>query len=249
MPDTMISQELTFIGGLLLGLASSPHCAAMCGPIASSFIMCAAPGANTAARSRSLLFAQLGKSISYIGAGALLGAVGSQFYMLMDRDTGFRVLQWLSSLTLIAIGFSLMGVLPFLAAFNRIAAPVTLPMHRLAAASAAKAGRIAPPGVYLGAASSAVASGVIWGLVPCGMVYAALFSAMLSGSPQGAAMIMTGFALGVLPAVTATALSISSLPRFIRSDTTRLLIGLAIVLIGFLGIWASAPQNAMWCLP
>ena len=44
--------SLTFAGGLLMGLASSLHCAGMCGAIASSLLMAFDPGAGPAARSQ-----------------------------------------------------------------------------------------------------------------------------------------------------------------------------------------------------
>lgn len=241
-------QELSFMGGLLLGLASMPHCAAMCGPIASSYLFYAAPNTSTKSRAQILLLAQLGKTISYIAAGVLVGGLGSQAYDVLDRDLAFRVLQYLSAMTLIAIGFSLAGVIPFLAAFNRLAAPFTLQMHKLASSGAQSVGAGVSTGGF-GSTLTPIASGMIWGLVPCGMVYAALFSAMLSGSSGNAAVIMSGFAIGVIPGVTATALGISTLPRFIRSDLTRIIVGLMIVLLGFLTIWSTSPDSPLYCAP
>ncbi len=40
----MAPESLTLLGGLLLGLASSLHCAGMCGAIASSLMFAFAPG-------------------------------------------------------------------------------------------------------------------------------------------------------------------------------------------------------------
>jgi hypothetical protein len=42
-------------------------------------------------------------------------------------------------------------------------------------------------------------SGIFWGLLPCGMVLAALLLAAAAGSPRGGALTMLAFGLGTLP--------------------------------------------------
>ena len=54
----MNASDLTFLGGLLLGLASSLHCAGMCGGIASSLIISLAPSDGRWNGLRVLLIAQ-----------------------------------------------------------------------------------------------------------------------------------------------------------------------------------------------
>ncbi len=67
----MVLNSLTFGGGLLLGLASSLHCASMCGPIAASLTFGFGPN-----RARALMAAQAGRILIYVTAGALAGAAG-----------------------------------------------------------------------------------------------------------------------------------------------------------------------------
>ena len=83
--------------------------------------------------------------------------------------------------------------------------------------------------------------GVAWGLVPCGMVYLAMFSAALSGSPLMGAAYMAAFALGTLPALLATTWGLTRLagthsrylPRIrIGIGTTIVLLGLAALVPG-----------------
>ena len=56
-------------------------------------------------------------------------------------------------------------------------------------------------------------SGAIWGFLPCAMVYAALFYAMLSGSWLGGALAMSGFGLGTLPVLIGAGLGLPLLRR------------------------------------
>lgn len=237
-------EELTFLGGLLLGLASTPHCAAMCGGIASSIVMCATPSDRYgfAVRARTLMLAQLGKSISYIAAGALVGGIGTTAYTVMDQTLAFTIMQWLAAMTLIAIGFSLAGIVPFLGAIARVSAPVSEGLHRIVNLGTSATSRV---GLFGGP----VLTGMIWGFLPCGMVYAALFAAMLAGHPVNAAMVMAGFALGVMPGVTATALGVSILPRFARGETARIIIGLAIAGLGLASAMMAGPNSSLWCAP
>jgi uncharacterized protein len=45
----------------------------------------------------------------------------------------------------------------------------------------------------------AYATGLLWGWIPCGMVYAALPLALTAGNALYGALIMAGFGLGTLP--------------------------------------------------
>ena len=237
-------EELTFLGGLLLGLASTPHCAAMCGGIASTITFCASPGAERPlqSRARTLMLAQLGKSLSYIAAGALVGGLGTTAYGVMDQSTAFSIMQWLAAMTLIAIGFSLAGVVPFLGAIARLSSPISNGLHRVVAMGTSATSSL---GVFGGP----ILTGMIWGFLPCGMVYAALFAAMLAGNPLNAAVVMAGFAIGVMPGVTAAALGVALLPRFARGDTARVVIGLTIAGLGLASAMLAGPNSSLWCAP
>ncbi len=249
--------ELSFLGGLLLGLASSLHCAAMCGPIASSYLLVMAPQDRARARLRVLLTAQVGRAISYCVAGAILGAAGAHVVHLFDRAFAFRIMEWIAALTLMGIGLSVAGLLPSLAgldrALPRLFSPITQGLGRLAASASLGAppgaGEARLAGYRLRNIATPLVSGMVWGMVPCGMVYAALFTAMLAGSAGRAALIMAGFALGTVPSVTVSALGVTALPKLARKDRARLIVGLAIVMIGVATLWAAAPGSALFCVP
>ncbi|MFD0388574.1 sulfite exporter TauE/SafE family protein [Tistrella bauzanensis] len=64
----------TFMGGLLLGLAGSLHCAGICGGIASATLIAADPGGTARARAGALMQIQLGRAATYTLAGGAVGA-------------------------------------------------------------------------------------------------------------------------------------------------------------------------------
>ena len=227
--------EFTLLGGILLGLASSLHCAAMCGSIASGVVFLFDPQ-RPADRARVLMSAQAGRIAAYVIAGAILGAAGAGLYGLFDHAAAYRLLQWAGAVTLMWIGLSVAGLLPSLSALDR----------RVAALSSALSTGLAPFRRY--GVAGPFAAGLAWGTIPCPMVYAALFTAMLTGSGAGGAILMAGFGLGTLPAVTATAFGVTALARVEARALARGLIGLSIAVLGFSTVYPSSPTAGLLCL-
>ena len=114
----MAPDSLTFLGGLLMGLASSLHCAGMCGAIASSLMFAFSPGEATAERARTLLAAQAGRVLMYVAGGVVLGGVGSAFYGAFDHAMAYLVMRWAAAVALGWIGLSVAGFAPTLAALS-----------------------------------------------------------------------------------------------------------------------------------
>jgi uncharacterized protein len=230
----MAPDSLTFLGGLLMGLASSLHCAGMCGAIASSLMFAFSPGESPAERARTLLAAHAGRLMMYVAGGLVLGAAGSAFYGAFDHAAAYLVMRWAAAVALGWIGLSVAGFAPSLAVVDRFAAPI------------AQSLRFSPAPAFAGG-TGAFASGLIWGVLPCGMVYGALFYAMLSGSALGGGAVMAGFGLGTLPSVTAVALGISSFRRLARVRQARVWVGLAILAIAAASVAVPALASAGFC--
>lgn len=209
--------ELSVLGGFMAGLASSLHCVGMCGGLAASLSV-ALGGERPGGRVRALMLAQLGRILAYAAAGTMLAALGSTAYFAFDRSEAHLVLRWLAAGMLVYIGLSVAGWAPALAGLDRAGSRLLSWMS----------------GPLRGPLSSAspLLAGMLWGLLPCGMVYAALFFAMLSGGAVQGGLIMLGFGLGTLPAVTASALGLHGLLFAARTPGVRIAVGLAIVVLG-----------------
>jgi sulfite exporter TauE/SafE len=220
----MVLSSLTLGGGLLLGSASSLHCAGMCGPIAAGLM--AGFGPN---RARALMAAQAGRVFSYVAAGALAGAAGGAIYGGPDHPAAFLAMRAAAALSLGWIGFSLLGLAPSLAAVDRFAAPIARAVTGLRA-------------------HGAFAAGMAWGLLPCGMVYGALFYAGLSGGPLAGAAVMAGFGLGATPAVSAAALGISRFRALAHAPRARISVGLGLIAIAAASLAAPSAALAVFCV-
>ncbi|MEM8559118.1 MAG: sulfite exporter TauE/SafE family protein [Bacteroidota bacterium] len=176
------------LAGFVFGFVGSVHCVGMCGPLALAL-----PGA-AAARVRFIvgrMLYNLGRATTYAGLGAGLGALGAVVTL-----AGWQ--RWL------AFG---LGVVLVLLAF------VPVLRRRLGRVEGVTARWLGPllarvgPLYQRGGLAALFAVGLVNGLLPCGFVYAALATAIASGTVQGGAGFMAAFGLGTLPAMLALSLA------------------------------------------
>ena len=89
----MQSWYLVALNGVALGLASTLHCAGMCGAISCSLMLAQERGGVRSAQAAFAL-THLGRIIAYATAGAVVGFAGAPAIAWMDREAAFRLLQW-----------------------------------------------------------------------------------------------------------------------------------------------------------
>ena len=85
--------------------------------------------------------------------------------------------------------------------------------------------------------------GMLWGWLPCGLVYSALTWSMSSADPKLAAILMFGFGLGTLPSMLAAGLFAYQLRRIFSMLSVRRVF--AVFLIVF-GIWSLPVHWSQW---
>jgi hypothetical protein len=86
-------------------------------------------------------------------------------------------------------------------------------------------------------------------MMPCAMVYAALFTAMLTGSAAGGGAVMAAFGIGTLPGLVAASFGFRQLAGMNRSRPRRMAAGLAVALFGAATVLIAHPEAAYLCLP
>lgn len=175
-----------------IGLISALHCVGMCGGIIGALTFSLPEAAR---KERRRLFAyiaayNLGRITSYAAAGALAGTFGEQVLALSGSRIGYLVLQVLAALMLSAIGLHLAGWLPRFASIERIGVPVWRYMEPVGR-------RMLPVRSPL----HAWLFGLVWGWLPCGLVYSVLVWTVAAGSALKGAIYMLAFGVGTLPAV------------------------------------------------
>jgi len=179
------------------GLLGSAHCLGMCSGISGLF----AVGATVASFKTQIPLAiayNLGRVLSYTFLGAMVAAIGGT---VVGAIPSLAVpVRLVSGLLIIVVGLQV--------AFNwQLLAPV----ERVGAVFW---NRLAPQAKGLIPATSiasAAGLGLIWGWLPCGLVYGALLLAATTADPVGGGLVMIAFGLGTMPAMIATGLSASKL--------------------------------------
>ncbi|HEY3075290.1 MAG TPA: sulfite exporter TauE/SafE family protein, partial [Burkholderiales bacterium] len=141
---------------LLLGLASGVHCVGMCGGFVAAFTRRPVIPIRPVRSAQRLLAFNAGRITSYAIAGAVAGIAGGELASVLGAQSALYVL---ANVMLVAIGLHLAGAAS-LVHLEKLGAPLWRRVQPLAAKT--MDGR------------SAYAMGLLWGWIPCGLVYGAL---------------------------------------------------------------------------
>ena len=218
-----------FLGSLVSGW----HCALMCGGIAAAIERPAS--LESPLRDRSTLFRlqlimHLGRVSTYVLLGALAAAVGVVVWQ-QNLIPVQRPLFALTSLILIFLGIRILtaGTSKSLPGGKWLSAKIATYWSK-----------------YLGSVASGPSrwfSGMIWGLVPCGLVYSVLPLAFLSGDVMTGAALMLAFGLGTLPNLLLISKFSAALTQFGQYQWVRFLAALLLFFAGGFGLYRA------WVLP
>lgn len=161
--------------GLFMGLVGGPHCIAMCGAACVGVGQAAGPRKNGA-----LLTFQLGRVLGYAALGALAAASIQGLGWLTVRSAALRPVWSLFHVALVVFGLVLMW---------QARQPIWLEHAGRKVWARARA---------LGAKSGGapLLLGILWALLPCGLLYSALLVAAMANSALEGAFVMSSFAIG-----------------------------------------------------
>ena len=216
MPDT------GYLALFLVGLLGGTHCVGMCGGIVGALSM------GAPARWSMLLSYNAGRIISYSAAGAIAGALGAASLGLEGQVPARLILYFFANLMLVALGFYLLGATRALAFTERVGQNLWRVLQPLTK-------RFLPARTM----SQAFPLGLLWGWLPCGLVYSALASSLSAGSAVRGALMMLAFGLGTLPNLLLAGIVLARLNEFVRRPAVRMFSGLLVLgfgLYGFLGL-------------
>jgi sulfite exporter TauE/SafE len=215
-----MENPITYTSAFLLGLFSTIHCVGMCGGIIGALSL-SLPADIRNNKARMLMFIttyNTGRILSYSFAGLVAGAIGTGVLASAGFDQGHAVLRAIGVAMMVAIGLYLAGWLPQLAVVEKIGVPVWKKLEPV--------GRKLLPVASL---PKALAYGLIWGWLPCGLVYFVLLWALTAGNAAQGALTMLAFGIGTMPTLLATGFMTSWLTRFARSTRARQVVGLLII--------------------
>ena len=216
----MIHDPISYTTAFIIGLLGGAHCIGMCGGIIGALSL-SLPVEIRNNKARMLMFIttyNIGRILSYSFAGLVAGAIGTGVLASAGFDQGHAVLRAIGVAMMVAIGLYLAGWLPQLAIVEKIGVPVWKKLEPV--------GRKLLPVASL---PKAMAYGLIWGWLPCGLVYFVLLWALTAGNAAQGALTMLAFGIGTLPTLLATGFMTSWLTRFARSSRARQVVGLLII--------------------
>jgi hypothetical protein len=179
-----------------------------------------------------LLAYNLARISSYTLAGALLGGISALAMQLVAIHQLQQVLLVFAGVFMILLGLYVGG-------WWRI-------LLRVEQAGGVIWQRIEPLGrrfLPVRSVWHAFLLGLVWGWLPCGLVYSVLIWAMASGGPVQGGLLLLSFGLGTLPNLLAMGLFAATLSRWVRLPWVRWLAGGVIIGFGVMELlrgWSNA---------
>lgn len=209
-----MQQEITVLTLFLLGFFGGTHCAGMCGGLSSAFALHLPPHIG---RVWLILLMNLGRISSYALIGALMGAL-SQAGILLDHTRTLQlVLFAAANLLLLMMGLYLSGISAAAGKIETLGKPVWRRLNPLL-------NRLLP----IRSVPACFGIGLLWGWLPCGLVYNASLYALGSGSAFKGALYLAAFGLGTLPNLLAMGIFASRLQCVLQNRRIRLAAGLLV---------------------
>ena len=202
----------------LMGFLGSLHCAVMCGPIVLGLPL------DKKSNWHNILqvsLYQLGRVAVYVLLGLLVGWVGSSFAIFVKQET----LSLIIGIILILFTIAQLSA-KYVATLQKLQQKMVVPISKLMG----KVFKLPLWGLF---------AGMLNGLIPCGMVYLALATALNSATYYNGATFMLLFGLGTTPLILFISLGGVYLKKYFRFNSQKLMPWFA-MLLGIIFIMRSA---------
>ncbi|WP_286232540.1 sulfite exporter TauE/SafE family protein [Thalassotalea sediminis] len=210
---------LDYFSAILIGLLGAGHCIGMCGGI--STMLTAAVEKQSKTSFYYISAYNLGRIITYSFLGLIAGWTGS----LGVQALGFPViiLKVIAGIFLILLGLYIGQWLFWLNHVEKLGRGFWQQLQPLSK-------RLLP----INSMPKALGLGMLWGWLPCGLIYSTLTWSIASGSAVSGMGIMFFFGLGTLPALLTVSLGFQSLTLFFKKRWVRRLIAIGLIFYGLI---------------
>lgn len=237
-PDQAFSSS--YLVALMMGLFSALHCFSMCGSIIGTLTLSLKPAIR---EQKAQLFPfvlsyNLGRISSYALAGLLAGVLHHVLSLPFGEGHGHRFLQIVSALVMAGAGLHIAGWFSRFAYIEKAGAQVWK--------------RIEPYGRRLLPVQTirqAFVFGMVWGWLPCGLVYASLALAATTGDVARSAFTMLAFGLGTLPAVVGVGIMTNWMVRLSRVRRFRAIAGITMIILAVLAAFPMLNPLVLYPVP
>ncbi|EET43257.1 hypothetical protein NEISICOT_02947 [Neisseria sicca ATCC 29256] len=209
-----MNYDITFFTLFLLGFFGGTHCVGMCGGLSSAFALQLPPHLN---RLGLIVLLNLGRISSYVLIGLIVGLVGQIGISLDDTRWLQNGLYIAANILLLLLGLYLAGLSTAATQIERIGRPIWKRLNPIL-------NRLLP----IKSVPACFGVGMLWGWLPCGLVYSASLYALGSGNAVQGGLYMLAFALGTLPNLLAMGIFAAQLKTLLQRRAIRLCAGLLV---------------------
>lgn len=218
----------------LAGIAGSAHCLVMCGGLSAALSMRSRAFMHSprgAWREASLYHA--GRLSGYSMAGALFGWFGASLQTLVDLPMLAMIARVTAGILVVLVAVRVLFGLNALSSIERQGARFWKLVQPLAKHAVGSRSPV-----------RSLLLGLLWGWLPCGLVYSVLLLAALSGDALRGAGVMLAFGAGTLPAMLIASVAASELTRAAAVRGGRQLSGALLLFFGLWLVWAALPSRS-----
>lgn len=214
------------VTAFLAGLLGSGHCFGMCGGIAGS-LGALSGGSDRRSLALPALQFNLGRMLGYAILGAVAaGIIGAAGEIMALKAYG----KWLRVITaamVMLIGLRFLIDWRGLDIIEKGGAGIWKKIGPLASRVSQRHDWVGRTGL-----------GILWGFLPCGLVYTVLMTAASTGNSASGALTMFAFGAGTAPAMMGLTVAAPALSTFLSDKLVRRIVGFSLIV---LAIWMVLP--------
>ncbi|GAB2682206.1 sulfite exporter TauE/SafE family protein [Aliiglaciecola sp. 3_MG-2023] len=210
--------EISWFSAILIGLAGSVHCAGMCGGIVTSFTF-ALP--KNQSQWPFLIAYNTGRILSYSLAGAIAGLLGQ--IVTTKSFINPQALTLFGGVFMVLLGL-------YVGQWSKLLTKV----ERVGAIFWRKISPLSKRFIPFKHPMYAVPYGLIWGWLPCGLVYSTLTWSVSTGGVVQGALTMLCFGLGTLPIMLAMGASATQIRHWLTHAMVKRSVAVLLCLFGLI---------------
>ena len=211
--------EFGYLSAFLVGLLGGVHCVGMCGGIVSALTI--SLNKQHSSGFQLHLAYSFGRILSYALAGAMMGGLGIMLAGFLPVQVAQHMLLALAGVFMILLGLYLAGWWTVLTRIEKLGGFLWKRIEPL--------GRRYLPVQHW---NQAVILGLVWGWIPCGLVYSVLIWSVSAGSVLQGSLLMLAFGLGTLPNLLAMGMVAEKMIQHVRRPAVRQVAGMLVILMG-----------------
>lgn len=214
-----MNEDISFLTSFLIGLFGSFHCFGMCGGLITALSL------KLIENKKKIYFYQfvynLGRILSYCIIGFFVSIFGIFVFDIFKINVSF-LFNIFFPLIIIFFGLRLLNIFSFIFVFFE---KISYDFFNLFYKKMSKFSFLSSP-------YKEFFIGMLWGNMPCGLVYSALSLSFVSGSLLKSFLIMLFFGLGTLPVIIFTGSFYSKILILKKNNLITKIIGLFTVIYG-----------------